>query len=128
MSSRTSRKAARYGIEFIRSIPAFAGMTIIISLTPSAHAEPIGSVCLQLSEIDHTEVLDDQTLLFHMKDQAVWENLLPEKCDGLKAKNGFEYAGPEPKICGDIDLIHPLNSDASCALGPFQLYRGAEDQ
>jgi hypothetical protein len=88
----------------------------------------MGSVCLNLADIDHTEILDDQTVLFHMRDGAVWENMLPEACTGLKAANGFDFIGQQGtggqgKICGNIDLIHVANSDTSCAIGAFLLYQ-----
>ncbi len=100
-------------------------------LAPGAHAAGMGSVCLTLSEIDHTEILDDQTVLFTMHDGAVWENLLPELCGGLKAANGFDYigqegSGTEAKICGNIDLIHVADANTSCALGPFVLYQAKQ--
>ena len=97
-------------------------MTVLVLFSLPVQAAP-GTVCLELSDIDHTEIVDDSTILFDMKDHAVWENLLPEACDGLKAANGFEYTGTQPKICGNSDLIRVVDSDTACALGPFVLNR-----
>lgn len=81
-----------------------------------------GPDCLDLHMIDHTEVLDDSTILFHMKGKKTYISKLPYRCHGLKFEEGFSYSTSINKICGNVDTIKVLRRGNSCALGPFHEY------
>ncbi|MDA5194273.1 DUF6491 family protein [Govanella unica] len=81
-----------------------------------------GPDCLELQMIDHTQILDDYTILFHMKGKTTYISKLPYRCNGLKFEDGFAYTTSINKICGNVDVIKVLRRGSSCALGPFRQY------
>ncbi len=76
--------------------------------------------CVPLSRIYRSEIVDDSTILFHMRDGAVWRNRLPERCYGLRMQGGFGYATGLTQLC-DLDIIQVLGGAYSvCGLGRFE--------
>jgi hypothetical protein len=47
--------------------------------------------CILASSIDQTDAVDDQNILFHMRDRSVYRNHLPRKCPGLERENRISY-------------------------------------
>jgi len=86
-----------------------------------AHAQPSTSsnVCLDGYRIDHTKAVDDQTIIFHMKNGTSYSNTLKNHCPGLRMF-GFSYVTTPPdKICGNLQSIRVLHTGSVCLLGPF---------
>lgn len=83
---------------------------------------PKGPDCIDLHRIDHTQILDDYTILFHMKGKTTYVSKLPYRCHGLKFERGYSYSTSIAKICGNTDFITVLRRGNSCALGPFHVY------
>ena len=86
-------------------------------------------MCLNLSQVDETIVLDDQTILIKMIGNALYLNRLPEPCYGLKTGDGFSYSTSINKLCKQ-DIISVLSSgsmvERKCGLGEFYpLYHDA---
>jgi len=84
--------------------------------------------CVPLMQIDHTQILDDQNVLFFMKNRKVYKNHLPNRCAGLKSADTFRYKTSQNQLC-NVDVITVLNragSDympgPSCGLGVFEPY------
>jgi hypothetical protein len=82
--------------------------------------------CVRLQQIDHTDVVDDNTILFYMRDGTILRNNLPQRCPDLKGQDRFMYRVSLPSLC-DVDVITVLNDigpgfmpGASCGLGKFQ--------
>ena len=82
--------------------------------------------CISLAHIDRSEVIDDRTILFHMKGEKIWQNKLPHRCFGLKFEDGFGYATSLSQLCS-TDIITVLNRGTKCGLGQFVEYT-KEDQ
>jgi hypothetical protein len=81
--------------------------------------------CVTLASIDRTAVPDDRTVLFYMKDGAVFANRLGTACPGLARDGKFSYRVSGSQLCA-IDTINVLEDrgfgfieTAGCALGPF---------
>lgn len=118
----------------IQRFPFFISLVATITfLAPAASpaAEDIGKAhpavsekvqCLPLYMIDQTRVLDDKTILFEMKNGAVWRNELPSACPGLKREDRFSYKTSIGQLC-NLDLITVLPAmgipGPSCGLGMF---------
>lgn len=47
--------------------------------------------CVLTSSIDETDAVDDQNLIFYMRDKKVYRNHLPRKCPGLERNNRISY-------------------------------------
>ena len=82
--------------------------------------------CVRLSSIDSTRVVDDQNILFYMKNGDVYRNELPRRCPGLAVEDTFMYRTSLNQLC-NVDIITVLRSmgfgfqpGISCGLGMFE--------
>ncbi len=82
--------------------------------------EPVN--CLSVSRIDGTDVHDDYTIDFEMRDNTVYRNTLPARCNGLGFEQRFGYDLRGSQLCS-TDVIRVLDPDgttvATCGLGQF---------
>jgi len=81
--------------------------------------------CLPISGIASTRVVDNQHIVFQMRNGDAWMNELPRKCPGLSKRDPIMYKTSQSQLC-DLDIITVLNSagggympGASCGLGRF---------
>jgi hypothetical protein len=81
--------------------------------------------CVQVTAIDQTDVLDDQTILFYMRGSAVYRNTLPQKCPRLADEERFGYKITVGRLCNN-DVVTVLEQTAfglqsgfTCRLGDF---------
>lgn len=79
-------------------------------------------VCLDADHIDHTVVVDDQTVLFYMRGGKIWKNTLQRKCPSLKFEQGFSEDIRGDEVCSNRQMIQVLQTGASCSLGAFTPY------
>jgi hypothetical protein len=82
--------------------------------------------CVALTSIDRTEVVDDGTVLFHMRNGDVYRNVLRHECPTLKNRDQFAYRVNAAQLCSS-DLITVLERRGSgfapgpsCSLGSFE--------
>lgn len=80
--------------------------------------------CINLRNIRSTNVIDDQTIDFHMSGNQVYRNTLPNRCPQLGFERAFSYQTSIPQLCS-VDIITvivqgsgPMRG-ASCGLGKF---------
>jgi hypothetical protein len=114
------KSSMNFAALFGAAMLALAGCSddpVVADTTPTGNG-----VCLQLSAIDHTEIRDDQTILFFMKGGKVWKNTLTFSCPALKLEGGFKYETDTQQICSELQTIHVVNSGGLCELGQFTPY------
>lgn len=95
----------------------------------AANAQGMGSagpVCIRPFDspddpINHTHVVDPQTILFYMSDGKIWKNTLKTPCRGLMF-HGFSFATHQDEICSNAQAIHVIESGETCELGTFTPY------
>ena len=82
--------------------------------------------CVSLSRVDDTRVVDEQTILFYMRGNEIYRNVLPHRCPGLDGNSTFMYRVTTTQLCS-VDVITLLEDfgsrfmpAASCGLGKFQ--------
>jgi hypothetical protein len=101
-----------------------AALAFVLALscvsTGGAFAQtPAGNTCIRTTLIDHTKAPDDRTILFTMKNGAVYQSTLPANCPELSF-NGFSYvATPPDQICGNLQSIRVIRTGSVCLLGPL---------
>jgi len=81
--------------------------------------------CVSLHRIDHTDVIDDQNIIFYMKGKDIYRNHLPYPCSGLRINDTFMYRTSLNQLC-NVDIITVLDNMGfgfqprnSCGLGLF---------
>lgn len=88
-------------------------------LQATGYSQPQTNVCLYTYLIDRTDIPDESTIVFHMKDRKIWTNKLPRRCPGLRF-HGFSYVvRGNNEICGNLQSIRVLETGNVCLLGPF---------
>jgi hypothetical protein len=89
--------------------------------------EPRADNCIWLRQLDRTEVIDDQNILFYQHGNRVYRNYLPRACPGLDREERFMYEARSNQLCS-VDTITVLEDWGStgltrgftCALGEFR--------
>jgi hypothetical protein len=91
----------------------------------NANAAPI---CLPSYNIDHTDIPNDSTIMFYMRDRTVWKNTLAQPCFGLRLDTrGFTYEPTDPgsdTICSNLVIVHTNTDHNVCSLGEFTKVSG----
>ena len=102
--------------------------SILLALTamplhPADGDEPVR--CVSLKRIDRTEVIDDRTIVFHMKGGDIYVNQFDRACPNLDRNRAFSYRTSTGQICS-VDSITVLENfgfglrrGASCGLNEF---------
>ena len=84
--------------------------------------------CLTTYTLRSTAVLDDQTILFQLRDGSVWKNTLDYRCPSLGFREAFSYESHGAQLC-DLDVIKVFepygNFGATCGLGKFERQNGS---
>ncbi len=79
--------------------------------------------CVNRSRIRRTEVLNDYTILFHMRGRKIFKNELPYRCFSLGFYESFSYTLSTNLLC-NVDIITVFNTNTrmgpSCGLGSFE--------
>jgi hypothetical protein len=100
---------------------SLAGIAAAILTTATAQAAP--PVCLSSYRIDHTDVPDDSTILFTMRDHSVYRAHLVNPCVGLRLNpSGFTYE-PIPgnnEICENLLTIRINRYGGVCLVGKIE--------
>ena len=90
-----------------------------------AKYEPTGESrqCLPLIQIDRSDVVDDQNILFHMRGGKTYLNTLPYRCPRLGFEESFSYRTSINQLC-NVDIITVFDPTGfhgpSCGLGTFK--------
>jgi hypothetical protein len=102
------------GVLLSAMLPGGAGAESSGAATP-------GPACLQASSVDSTGVIDEKTILFHMRNGTVWKNTLRQSCPNLKFQRGFSEIVRGGEICANKQIISVLGTRNPCQLGAFTL-------
>ena len=109
-----------FGMLMGAAILALAGCSDDPAPTDTQPAEVAGNgVCLQTSQIDHTDIVNDSAIVFFMKGGKAYMNTMRIPCSSLKMEDGFAYMADVPEICSASQTIRVLRSGNFCELGQF---------
>jgi hypothetical protein len=75
--------------------------------------------CLEASSVRATDVVDERTILYRMRDGKVWKNTLKQDCPNLKFRRGFSEIVRSGQICANRQIIAVLGTNNTCQLGDF---------
>ena len=88
--------------------------------------ERVPERCISLTRVDRTEVVDDRTIIFHMRGGGgIYLNHLARECPGLEREERFMYSPTSNRLC-DVDTVtvlerwgFGLTRGFTCSLGMF---------
>ena len=104
-----------------RIAPISAAILLLAASTPvqlQAVALDGASVCLNLRDVERTEIPNDRSILFYMRDGKIWRNDLRTACPMLKVSPYTEKLTSD-LICANQQFIHLTLTGDDCALGNF---------
>jgi hypothetical protein len=114
-------------------IQRISALVAIILLPVAAQAQepqatPKSVSCINLRDIDSTNVQDDKTIIFKMRGKKYYKNDLSYRCHGLGFAKAFSMRTSSSQLCS-IDIIRVLENyggglqeGAGCGLGKFVEY------
>jgi hypothetical protein len=110
--------AVTYGAALAAGI-ALALASASAPVLAQSPGEP-GSVCLEPNQIRSTQVKDDKTIIFQMRNGDVWENTLVARCPGLKAfGQGIAQMVTNNRICSFQQRFVSAITGQFCRMGSF---------
>lgn len=109
-----------------RYLTLTAALLGAVAATASLPALAAGkSVCFPTNLIDHTEVPNDNTILFYMRGHKLYKADLINKCVGLSINSrGFTYSPTIPgsnEICSNLLTIRLNDTGQTCLVGDITL-------
>lgn len=91
--------------------------------------EPVS--CVSLDRIERTQVHDDYTIDFHMRNNMIYRNTLPARCASLGFERRFAYQVSTGQLCR-TDTIRVITGSGidgvTCGLGAFVPVELVEDR
>lgn len=85
-----------------------------------------GQRCLPLANIRRTEVIDDETIIFYVRNREAYINQLPRNCPGLERNERFMYEVEGARLCSTdwITVLERMGGIGpsrgfTCRLGEF---------
>jgi len=103
-------------------------MASILATTqaPGVRADEPGAAlrCIYVDRIDRTRIVDGRSILFFMSNRTVLQNVLPNACPSLRARDGIRYEVTLGQLCaGELvtQLVDAVGSrpGALCKIGMF---------
>jgi hypothetical protein len=92
----------------------------VISADATAATDPaLPRVCLNLHDIRSTQVPNDRTIIFHMRDGKVWQNRLRTVCPMLSVSPWTQVIHGPDVVCSNEQFIHVTQTGDNCVLGDF---------
>lgn len=103
----------------MRALALVSALSLAFGATAALAQPAKQNICIRTIDIDHTKTPDDRTILFTMKNGAVYQSTLPTACPQLQF-NGFSYeATPPDQLCGNLQTIRVVRTGSVCLLGPL---------
>lgn len=88
---------------------------------PATGALPAARPCMSIARLQRSEIIDNQTIRFHLIDGTIVLSRLPNPCPGLEMQGGFAFRTSTDQLC-ELDVIRVLPpSGGACALGTFEI-------
>lgn len=93
---------------------------------PTEDTQSRSERCISISRISDTEVIDEQTIAFHMLGRDIYLNKLPRRCPGMNFGRAIGYRTHAGQLC-NLDTITVIDSfggvqrGPTCGLGHFTL-------
>ena len=105
---------------FGSALLASSALALSAAVPVQAQSTRDGNVCLNVTEILRSQAVDNQTIVYHMKDGKVWRNTLAAPCPELVSFSAGSYAQKmhTDYLCGYTQTI-TVASGMVCRLGGF---------
>lgn len=119
---------------------ASVGLAVFLSANALAQDDEIYPVdesveserCVSLTRLKDTDILNERNILFILRGNKIYRNVLPRRCPSLRNNRAISYRPTLNRLC-ESDLITVLEDPGfgsmagpSCVLGKFYLMTEAE--
>jgi len=117
----------------LTGILAFCAVAVGGALGPAAPAaaeEPearsFRDSCISINQIRRTEIVDDQTILFHMRGGRIQKATLAFRCPSLRFYGTIRYEVYTNRLCARVDTIIS-RSGSHCPIAEIEDYVAPDD-
>lgn len=114
---------ARVAALFLLLCLSATGPTALAADSPSERS--LRDSCLNLNQVRRTEILDDETILFHMRNRGIKKVSLAFGCPSLKFYGSFSYKVFSNRLCARVDSI-VTRSGSHCPIADIEDYEAPE--
>ncbi len=104
-----------------RAVLAFAMIATPAFAAAPQPGVPSKSICIDGTSIDSTNVPDDNTVVYKLRNGQVWRNTLKATCNGLAFHHSFAEEIRGGEICANKQIITVIETGIPCQLGDFTL-------
>jgi hypothetical protein len=95
--------------------------------TAQDEAAGVAQPCVRPTDIDRTKIIDDRNMLFFMRNETVFHNVLPDTCPQLRSEGRFAYDKAGNRLCAQSSITVIVERGISgqfvpgpvCRLGMF---------
>jgi hypothetical protein len=123
MEATSMQHGARIYLTAVLLLLAVSGDAVLADLRANNEFDRALQSCVTLHAIHRTEIIDDYTILFHMRNRTIYQNNLRRRCPNLKADNMFVYQTRMGRLCYFDSIVvaqgRHLFQGVSCPLGKF---------
>lgn len=130
-SKTKARRKAKEGVFAMKQSTTLLLLSMLaLPFVPAAWSQDAAGEarrCLPLLRIDRTEIIDDQTIVFHMKGDDIFVNELDRPCNRLEREGRFTYRTSTGQLCSTDRIsvlenagLGGLQEGFSCGLGSFR--------
>ena len=107
-------------ILFGSALLASSALVLSAAIPVQAQNTQGGNICLNVTEIRSSQAVDNQTIVYRMKDGKVWRNNLATPCPDLVSQAAGAYSQElhTDYLCANTQQI-TVQSGMVCRLGEF---------
>lgn len=75
--------------------------------------------CISAAAIRETDAIDDQTIVFRLRNGDYFVNVLDIRCDSLERRNRFSFSTPSGRLCSGnmISVVRSFGGASTSAVG-----------
>jgi hypothetical protein len=108
-----------FNILFGSALLASSALVLSSAVPVQAQNTPDGNVCLNVTEIYTSAAVDNQTIVYRMRDGKVWRNTLETRCPELVSFSAGTYRQVlhTDYLCKNQQIV--TKSGMYCRLGEF---------
>jgi hypothetical protein len=114
-----------FRLRMLALLPVLAATAAIAQDDEDAPFDRTPQDCLSVSRIRGTDAIDDQNIIFRLRNKQVYRNTLPNRCPGLLRENRIAWETRTSQLCS-VDTITVLEEVGvglrpgfTCRLGEF---------
>jgi hypothetical protein len=99
-------------------------LALVVATAPAANvaaqeeSSDVAQSCVRPTNIDRTRIIDDRNILFFMRDETVYRNMLTVNCPQLRSEGRFAYDKTGNRLCAGSPITVIVENGGQYLPGP----------